>query len=305
MSAPTAFSADSPAYQRREKRRQKVTRACDNCKSRKRRCTGELPCSTCHATGAHCTYRSRYTRGRLVAPQPANYTGSTSSTITSTPLHQQQPQAESAFEQARSEPPEHSLGTSNPSPVGPPEGSNASDGHYVGAISPHVFLRRTLQRLQDDEACVNSTPSPKGAAAFTSIFAHGDRPAPAVDHYGSTLPSYQTTSMLLQHYFDLAMPTIRFLHRGTVESWLDAFHDAESRDDGATQRSPAREAVVLVVIATARLLNVDRGEEILDADETSWREGLRAFKPALRLVCIFCRPPDQARLGSCLARRCY
>ena len=28
-------------------KRQKVTRACDSCKARKRRCTGELPCSLC------------------------------------------------------------------------------------------------------------------------------------------------------------------------------------------------------------------------------------------------------------------
>lgn len=31
----------------RSSKRQKVTRACDSCKNRKRRCTGELPCSSC------------------------------------------------------------------------------------------------------------------------------------------------------------------------------------------------------------------------------------------------------------------
>ena len=60
--APTSNGADSLAQNSshaaissvttqnetpRGAKRQKVTRACDSCKSRKRRCTGELPCSLC------------------------------------------------------------------------------------------------------------------------------------------------------------------------------------------------------------------------------------------------------------------
>ncbi|CAK1354780.1 unnamed protein product [Cercospora beticola] len=309
MASPTVFGDASPVQQHRssearDTKRQKVTRACDNCKSRKRRCTGELPCYTCHANGAQCTYRSRYTRGRLVAPQPANYRGSSSSNITLTPTHQQQGNADIAFGQTHSEPPGNFLGTPSSSHQASPEVTNTSVGHYAGTISPHVFLRRTLQRLQDDEAGVNSTPALDGSSTSMSIFAHGDRPAPAVDHSASTLPSYQSTSTLLQHYFDLSMPTIRFLHRGTVETWLDAYHDAESRGGSAGQRYPAREAVVLVVIATARLLNVDGGKEILDADETSWHEAEHLYQMAQRRLQSEtgrCKLESvQARLASCL-----
>ena len=44
--AGSAGSPDDTSPQRAAKR-QKVTRACDSCKTRKRRCTGELPCSSC------------------------------------------------------------------------------------------------------------------------------------------------------------------------------------------------------------------------------------------------------------------
>jgi len=45
-------------------KRRRVTRACDNCKSRKRRCNGEKPCAYCTEHRALCTYNAPYTRGR-------------------------------------------------------------------------------------------------------------------------------------------------------------------------------------------------------------------------------------------------
>jgi hypothetical protein len=45
-------------------KRRRVTRACDNCKSRKRRCNGEKPCAYCTEHRALCTYNAPYTRGK-------------------------------------------------------------------------------------------------------------------------------------------------------------------------------------------------------------------------------------------------
>lgn len=45
-------------------KRRRVTRACDNCKSRKRRCDGEKPCAYCTEHRAICTYDAPYTRGK-------------------------------------------------------------------------------------------------------------------------------------------------------------------------------------------------------------------------------------------------
>jgi hypothetical protein len=51
-------------------KRRKVQRACDGCKSRKRKCSGEQPCPLCVSQGLICTYISPH--GRHQAPQPAN-----------------------------------------------------------------------------------------------------------------------------------------------------------------------------------------------------------------------------------------
>ena len=45
-------------------KRRRVTRACDSCKSRKRRCNGEKPCAYCTEHRALCTYDAPYTRGK-------------------------------------------------------------------------------------------------------------------------------------------------------------------------------------------------------------------------------------------------
>lgn len=45
-------------------KRRRATRACDRCKSRKRRCNGEKPCVYCIEHRAQCTYDAPYTRGK-------------------------------------------------------------------------------------------------------------------------------------------------------------------------------------------------------------------------------------------------
>lgn len=45
-------------------KRRRVTRACDYCKCRKRRCNGERPCAYCTEHRTQCTYDAPYTRGK-------------------------------------------------------------------------------------------------------------------------------------------------------------------------------------------------------------------------------------------------
>lgn len=45
-------------------KRRRVTRACDHCKSRKRRCNGQKPCAYCTEHRTKCTYDAPYTRGK-------------------------------------------------------------------------------------------------------------------------------------------------------------------------------------------------------------------------------------------------
>lgn len=51
-------------------KRRKVQRACDNCKSRKRKCSGGQPCPLCVSQGLVCTYITPH--GRNQVPQAAN-----------------------------------------------------------------------------------------------------------------------------------------------------------------------------------------------------------------------------------------
>ncbi len=97
------------------------------------------------------------------------------------------------------------------------------------------------------------------------------------------------THLLIRHSF-------RFLHRPTVQSWLDHYHHQD------TPLLPAREAIVLMVLATAAFLKADRR---MDEDhETNWQFSEPYFRDAqvklasetgkLRIESV------QARLAMCL-----
>ncbi|OJD37982.1 c6 transcription factor [Diplodia corticola] len=68
--SPLSAESTSPAAQHPEKRR-KITRACDACKAKKKRCTGTQPCPSCDKAAKPCTYLASYTRGRFSTPPPS------------------------------------------------------------------------------------------------------------------------------------------------------------------------------------------------------------------------------------------
>ena len=55
-------------------KRRKVTRACDRCKARKRRCDGAQPCSLCITSQKRCCYETPYKRGRTLRVTDLNAT---------------------------------------------------------------------------------------------------------------------------------------------------------------------------------------------------------------------------------------
>ncbi|KAK7610248.1 fungal-specific transcription factor domain-containing protein [Phyllosticta paracitricarpa] len=65
--SPSPSPSANPVQPPPEKRR-KITRACDNCKSKKKRCTGTQPCPSCEKAAKPCTYLASYTRGRFNTP---------------------------------------------------------------------------------------------------------------------------------------------------------------------------------------------------------------------------------------------
>lgn len=54
---------------RHYQQKSKVTRACDICKAKKAKCSGEQPCATCDRRGLDCRYDAIYARGRAPAPR--------------------------------------------------------------------------------------------------------------------------------------------------------------------------------------------------------------------------------------------
>ncbi|KAF6827503.1 fungal specific transcription factor domain-containing protein [Colletotrichum plurivorum] len=135
-------------------------------------------------------------------------------------------------------------GTAEPPSRASPEPTQTDlQGHYVGPSSGVSFLLRVQKRLHQ-------------AVSFSqasSIFTFGDAPLPDFDPSGAfcVLLSRDEASTLLKRYFDFAVPTHRFLHRPTVEGWLDEFFTTngamKSQED-----APARRALLFMVFAQAQ-----------------------------------------------------
>lgn len=230
--------------------------------------TGDIPCYVCRSNGATCTYKASYTRGKLVQPTPAfNETKTGASTLPQSTTND--------ATQFRLNVPEQSndriVGMSR---AASPEGSSTFAGQYLGPTSPYTFLRRAWKRFEEDGSKQhrNQTASEEPSLAG-SIFHFGDRPVPpnVSDETSSfRLPERELTSTWLAQYFNMAMPTYRFVHYGTVAQWLEDWHQLQETGTAHGSLTPARQAVVLMLLATARLLNVQH-KEIVNPTEGSWR----------------------------------
>lgn len=337
--APPPQQQQSETPQRSTKR-QKVTRACDNCKSRKRRCTGELPCSLCWyvlpivwpvavvvmcglmagvvslsrgiyalwarlitiagANGAECTYNATYTRGKLVQPVPASRGGAT---LATSPSVAAKPSQSIGIIQARAvaDGAEGLNSNNRSSGPGSPEGETATlAGQYSGPTSAYSFLRRAWRRFglnvnQEEE---------KESSQAVPIFSYGDKQLPrsgdGITNF--SLPDKSTTDELFALYFDFAMPTYRFLHQPTAYSWLQSYHD--QFETGRVVLLPARQAVVLMILATSALLKADTDPGLFRWKEEAWHHSEPYFQAAqmklasetgkVRLESV------QARLAVCL-----
>ncbi|KAH7043792.1 fungal-specific transcription factor domain-containing protein [Macrophomina phaseolina] len=66
--SPLSHASSTPAPQQHPEKRRKITRACDACKAKKKRCTGTQPCPSCEKAAKACTYLASYTRGRFTTP---------------------------------------------------------------------------------------------------------------------------------------------------------------------------------------------------------------------------------------------
>ncbi|KZL75298.1 fungal specific transcription factor domain-containing protein [Colletotrichum tofieldiae] len=269
QSNPTPLTESGRRRRHRDKERVRVTRACDRCKKRKIRCTGIQPCELCIRTESHCTYNASYARGRQppvatredvarmdldgldvsVSDSHAAATTGDDSLMGSIVVDVSEPVDTDQQDEAIMNGTNLAIGSVGPGTAEPPSRASPEptqtdlQGHYVGPSSGVSFLLRVQKRLHQ-------------AVSFSqasSIFTFGDAPLPDFDPSGAfcVLLSKEEASTLLKRYFDFAVPTHRFLHRPTVEGWLEEFYSTmgamKSQED-----APARRALLFMVFAQAQ-----------------------------------------------------
>lgn len=88
-----------------------------------------------------------------------------------------------------------------------------------------------------------------------SIFANGD--VDFTEEGGDTIdfPPEATIKSLIRRYFDFAVPSHRFFHQQTVDSWVRSLPETPAPGDRTVR--PVREAAIYLILATALLYKVD------------------------------------------------
>lgn len=112
-------------------------------------------------------------------------------------------------------------------------------GHYVGPSSGVSFLLRVQKKLHQKVSFSQKS----------SIFTFGDAPLPDFDPSFFVLPPKADAQQLVARYFDFAVATHRFLHRPTVEAWLEEFYDNLGV---MKQRAGAKEKTALLFMVFAQ-----------------------------------------------------
>lgn len=256
-------AVSSTKKRRRNGERARVTRACDRCKRRKVKCNGVQPCALCVVAKTTCSYDSVYTRGQapvieesslLESNDVSQYAGPTPSATSSAVSNTVQVQ-EATFPPATDARPSRRTRRQSPGAAIVQPATSSQDespepsqtdlqGHYIGPASGVSFLLRVQKRLHQSISFSNAS----------TIFTFGDSPLELPDFEPSfcmMLPR-EDAQNLLARYFDFAMPTYRFLHRPTIQKYLDEFYDTLGIMHDK-QSAPAKIALLFMVFCHARV----------------------------------------------------
>ncbi|RAR11458.1 fungal specific transcription factor domain-containing protein [Stemphylium lycopersici] len=276
---PQKRSADSVTDGRRQ-RILKVTRACDICKVRKIKCSGDQPCETCTRRGLRCLYEAVHTRGKAPAPRASDslYSGPVSPeqrNSASGPSNLASLEPAMIRAQQRVSTPAyphpilsgtHGLPSQGASSIGgavvqgvgdvePP--SRASPGlevagQYSDTTSGLSFLHRAWRRISNKESSQVVNGQLGSTEDCQLLMSAGDKPFEEKEVGHLILPSLDTSKGFLNLYFDVCIATYRMLHRPTVEAWLLSVTDnAQQNKSLQNEIGRAKAAVVLSVLAIA------------------------------------------------------
>ncbi|KAL4928816.1 transcription factor domain-containing protein [Aspergillus undulatus] len=251
----------------RQRKLRKVTRACDACKSKKKACTGTIPCGPCVRRKLDCTYNTTYHRGIAVTPPsvsrprpespiptPRQTTQGTESESTTPYELEQRPQADVADQ-------------------------------YWGPTSAHSFLGWAVRDLPATTSNVVTGSRDTARVSKASIFHYGDRVAPEVRATEFQWPDRTEAEGLTRRYFEFACPTYRTLHQPTIESIIQELYGEDN--DGHNRLPPesaASHATLLMVFSTATMFRSGANGRITDADDAGWKTSELYFVKAEQLL---------------------
>ncbi|KAL4918622.1 hypothetical protein BDW62DRAFT_217568 [Aspergillus aurantiobrunneus] len=237
-----------PTKRRCVKERVRVTRACDNCKKKKLRCTGTLPCTLCQRSQWKCEYTAGYTRGK-VPPVPTINRRTGDVKIVNQHVEQHSNSSTGSLSSPEPQHAAHNALTQTDKHVNLPSSGNSPEphqtdmeGHYVGPASGVSFLIRVQKRLHEHISFPRTSP----------IFSFGDAPLPKYDPSFLVIPTKEEAKVLLDRYFDFAFPTHRFLHQPQAESWLEDFYQDPSASQSPRPGAMAIRALLLMIFAHAK-----------------------------------------------------
>ncbi|ORY60209.1 fungal-specific transcription factor domain-containing protein [Pseudomassariella vexata] len=158
-------------------------------------------------------------------------------------------------------------------------------GHMVGPSSGASFLLRVQKKLAEQASHFSLD---------SSIFTFGDLPLPECDRSFFILPPQNKAKQLLERYFEFTVATHRYLHRGTMEAWLDELYETGGKMWAEGARS--RTALLFMIFAQTQIYTP--GEEEQDSGSSAHffhaaEHQLSEEKGELRLSSV------QARLCQC------
>ncbi|KAK6855259.1 hypothetical protein PG995_008791 [Apiospora arundinis] len=258
----------------------KVSRACDQCKARKTRCSGTLPCDRCVLRRLSCVYDADYARGRPPTPPPSLYgpilrpplTIRRILTVLDSPNPAQVPGPPAVT--PRSDTGSSSLGRAQ-TMAGPsatttfgesPEEVEAAEVERqdFDPTSGLAFFQRAHQRLiaQQTQTSMNSHLLDGGVGGEQTqqlLASAGDKPLLLGAAEDNTIPSGDSMlpdfPSLVEFYFETCVVTYRmFAQQRSVMGWARAAQQNAQKGHALTHGiGNAKAAIVLAIVAIATL----------------------------------------------------
>ncbi|KAH8174752.1 fungal specific transcription factor domain-containing protein [Sarocladium implicatum] len=226
LGSPGDLNTD-PTERVNRRRSRKTTRACDHCKSKKLKCSGNLPCEGCSKRRLTCVYDSEYRRGRPPTPPPAETPLSASSSrlpVIPSEEHPSRPRNVSAqpSRESTTASRDHSHeGNHTASRASPELESTVIEGQYFDPTSSLTFLHRAWNRLSSQDGQPGPVPTTlNGTEQHQVLICAGDKPFAVEPGQLPMVPDLATSMELLEYYFESCVITYRCLHRGYVTEWL-------------------------------------------------------------------------------------